>query len=1331
MATLELDLQQNIGSAESSIRSLASALEELKRASEAASGLRELSAAAKDLSKGIKIKITNNYKGTFNGITSDAKTAMEAVRNMNAEAAKPVGTTSLPVFEGVQAESRDAAQAMESIIESLPTKENTEGLREVRDLTEDIASNAKGGKIADIGGVSDAEIKRMTDGWKAYEESSEKIADMLDKPSRFAETPTEDLLAFARDNASYFETFEKSLEALNGSTSGNSAFDGVSESAAEATREVQNLSGAVERVGGSAFGEESMPTREVEAFASAYEDAMSRLSTSGYNAMTQFTNMPPVLRELAEAGREAAASLGTDLASSATSAAKSFGRLSSRVTRIASMMLLRKGLRTIGKGFTEGIKNIDGYARALGALESHGSNAHNVMNDFATSGQLVSNAVASAVIPILYALAPAAVTVANAFNEAAAAIARFFAIIGGKSTFTKAKTAAVEFGKGVSGGAGAAKKAIDDLMFGFDELNLIKDKAGSGGGGGGGANAADYASMFEEVAVGDISPFMKSLKLTIDDVFFDWNLNPENIAEKLIAGLFGLLGGIAGFLIGGVPGAIIGTLLGVSLGLLIDSLTFDHDGRLSSEEIAQMIVMAITGLIGGIAGIAITRSATGGIIGFMLGATVGLAINQLVFNHDNKVSGDEIAKLAYIAIGGIIGGIAGFAVTGNLVGGLLGLELGVAIAMIPMSINWMRKEGIMDNFYETDLGKQMKNLQVEGMELRARVGKITAEVDSSTVADFKMAKELIDEIFRLDASDNKTAEQIQEIKDKLDLLNQTSAGKELGLYFDDATGHVNKTKEEVNGLIEALERQAKTEATMEALKDLYKEEAEAKRQIAEQQAIVADLTKQHADAAYDEAKAYWEWQKAQEALTEAQNSGNEALVGNSAAWKELLGNVNSAKEKYDEARTKASDLNVVLEEAKAVQSGFQDNLDFTNEKMESFKKLLDDTASTSLPAGQNATTAFGEGITAGGIIAVERAKRITKDILQDQDIFSKTTRDNTDILMGEVYTKTDTGLTNTEKAVQFHNDNMETDVKDTTENITSKVTDEATDAQKTVTQQWSDMQINMADSNASMLEDTDTTTEGISTDFGDMATSTGESSTEMRDTFDDAIGDMRGTVDENMPEVKTTYVDSVEEMGSTTETESGKIKESTESVVSGLQDIKNEAPEMKSSFVESISAMISSLGDLASSVSRNATKIVNDMKKIAKAESELDLDEIGTNGGYTVVGGNYMSLDGASASGGFWDEGQIFIAREAGPEMVGTINGSTAVANNDQIVQGIASGVQNANTAVVSAIYTLISAVQDKDFTVAIGDDDIGRANARYQQSRGASVNRGAFANSY
>lgn len=59
------------------------------------------------------------------------------------------------------------------------------------------------------------------------------------------------------------------------------------------------------------------------------------------------------------------------------------------------------------------------------------------------------------------------------------------------------------------------------------------------------------------------------------------------------------------------------------------------------------------------------------------------------------------------------------------------------------------------------------------------------------------------------------------------------------------------------------------------------------------------------------------------------------------------------------------------------------------------------------------------------------------------------------------------------------------------------------------------------------------------------------------------------------------------------------------------------------------------------------------------------------------------------ADGGYVDQGQLFIAREAGAEMVGSIGRRTTVANNDQIVDGITYGVREANDDVVTAIYAV------------------------------------------
>lgn len=65
----------------------------------------------------------------------------------------------------------------------------------------------------------------------------------------------------------------------------------------------------------------------------------------------------------------------------------------------------------------------------------------------------------------------------------------------------------------------------------------------------------------------------------------------------------------------------------------------------------------------------------------------------------------------------------------------------------------------------------------------------------------------------------------------------------------------------------------------------------------------------------------------------------------------------------------------------------------------------------------------------------------------------------------------------------------------------------------------------------------------------------------------------------------------------------------------------------------------------------------------------------GEGGNFELPGMNVP----AYANGGFVPRGDLFIANESSPEFVGSIGNRTAVANNNQIVQGIASGVQHAN----------------------------------------------------
>lgn len=83
------------------------------------------------------------------------------------------------------------------------------------------------------------------------------------------------------------------------------------------------------------------------------------------------------------------------------------------------------------------------------------------------------------------------------------------------------------------------------------------------------------------------------------------------------------------------------------------------------------------------------------------------------------------------------------------------------------------------------------------------------------------------------------------------------------------------------------------------------------------------------------------------------------------------------------------------------------------------------------------------------------------------------------------------------------------------------------------------------------------------------------------------------------------------------------------------------------------------------------------------------------------------------ASGGFPSMGQMFIARERGPELVGRIGNKNAVANNEQITQGIASAVYSAMMAAQEDSNGNSGGIPAR-IIVQVGEQAIGEASVRF-----------------
>lgn len=161
--------------------------------------------------------------------------------------------------------------------------------------------------------------------------------------------------------------------------------------------------------------------------------------------------------------------------------------------------------------------SVNGAKQGLENLAQYSDRTNASMSTLKTSLVQLQNGLATAFEPILTAVTPILDTLINYLISATNAIAQFFAALTGQSTYTKATRAQQDYAAGLNktssaaNGANNSVKALQRTVLGFDEINKLEDKSSSGGSGGSGG--AGVGGMFDtETVANSYADFAEKIK---------------------------------------------------------------------------------------------------------------------------------------------------------------------------------------------------------------------------------------------------------------------------------------------------------------------------------------------------------------------------------------------------------------------------------------------------------------------------------------------------------------------------------------------------------------------------------------------------------------------------------------------------------------------------------------------------------------------------------------------------------------------------------------------------------------------------------------------------
>lgn len=218
---------------------------------------------------------------------------------------------------------------------------------------------------------------------------------------------------------------------------------------------------------------------------------------------------------------------------------------------------------------------------------------------------------------------------------------------------------------------------------------------------------------------------------------------------------------------------------------------------------------------------------------------------------------------------------------------------------------------------------------------------------------------------------------------------------------------------------------------------------------------------------------------------------------------------------------------------------------------------------------------------------------------------------------------------------------------------------------------------------------------------------------DIKNTLSSIKEDVKNKFDDIKSSISTTMSNIKSDVSSNWSSMKSDIKASLSDI---KKDVSSGFSNMKSTITEKLSGIITEAGNKWETIKSTFRGAIDYLKGLFDFEWKLpDLKLPHFNVSWNDIGmGVSLPSIGIDwyAKGGFPDIGQLFVARESGPEMVGTMGGRTAVANNDQIVEGISDGVFD---AVYDAMRRIMSDQNNDggDIVLMVDSEELARASNR------------------